>query len=901
MWARLWSEVRYRARAVFRREAMERELDEELQFHLEREAARHRAAGLPAGEALRQARLAFGGVERVKEASRDGRGVRWLERAGQDLRYAARSLRRTPGFTIAVIATLGLGVGINAAMFGIVDRLLFRAPPFLEAPARVHRVYLQYTGRDARRTESTVEYTRYLDLRRTTTQFDLLAGYSVRPLPVGSGPESAELPVATVSATLFEFFSARPALGRFFGPAEDTVPVGAPVVVLGHGFWQARYGGRPDVLGQALQIGTASYRVIGVAPRGFEGISDGAPPALFIPITTYAGTWRAGPNVSNYYTRYNWSWMRVLARRKPGVSRAAAEADLSRAYLESWNTERAISPSLSPPETARPAAVAGPVQAERGPQQSTVTRVATWVSGVALVVLLIACANVANLMLARSVRRRREIAVRLALGVSRGRLFGQLLTESLVLAGTGALLGLLLAHTGGAVLRALFLPESAGAGTLADPRTAAFVLAVAALAGGLTGLAPLLQARRTDLVESLKSGARDGGYRRSRARTGLLLLQATLSVVLLVGAALFVQSLRNVRALRLGFDVDPVVYVYPEQRGTQLADAEAAALRRRLLESARAIPGVERAALGLTVPFWDTWNDYLYVAGIDSVQRLGNFTIQAGSPEFFATIGTRILRGRGFTTEDRAGAPLVAVVSQSMAGVLWPGREALGQCFRIGADTVPCTTVVGIAEDIHQNSVIGDRGLGYYLSIEQFHPEAAVIFVRGRGPGGDLQELLRRTLQPEMPGEGYVNVTPLRDIVDPELRSWQLGATMFTALGGLALVLAAVGLYGVMAYDVAQRTHELGVRLALGARVADVVRMVVGDGMRIALAGVAAGSFLALWSGRWLAPLLYEQSPTDPMVFGLVAGMLLLVAALACAIPALRATRVSPTVALRTE
>ncbi|MBK9066747.1 MAG: ABC transporter permease [Gemmatimonadetes bacterium] len=901
MWARLWSEARYRARAVFRREALERELDEELRFHLEQEAARHRAAGLPAAEAMRQARLAFGGLEVVKEQTRDGRGVRWLERAGQDLRYAVRALRRTPGFTVAVIATLGLGVGINAAMFGIVDRLLFRAPPLLRDPARVHRVYLQWHNRNGLATGAMMGYASYLDFRRATTQFDALAGYSVRSLPVGSGPASAELPVGVISATLFDFFDAAPVLGRFFTAAEDTVPLGAQVAVLSHGFWQARYGGRPDALGQVLRVGTAAYTIIGVAPRGFEGISDEGPPALFIPITAYAGVFRAGPNVANYYTRYNWSWMQLVVRRKPGVTRAAAEADLSRAQRRSYEAQRAISPGMTAPEIARPAALAGPVQAERGPNQSTVTRVATWVSGVALIVLLIACANVANLMLARAVRRRREIAVRLALGVSRGRLFGQLLTESLLLAGAGAVVGLLLARTGGALLRALFLPANVAAGTLADPRTAAFVLAVAALAGGLTGLAPLLQARRTDLVEALKSGARDGGYRRSRLRTGLLALQAALSVVLLVGAALFVQSLRNVRALRLGYDVDPVVYIYPEQRGAQLADAEAAALRLRLLESARAVPGVESAALGLTVPFWDTWNDNLFVAGIDSVERLGSFTIQAGSPEFFATLGTRILRGRGFTAEDRAGAPLVAVVSQAMAGTLWPGREALGECFRIGADTVPCTTVVGIAEDIHQNSVTTDRGLSYYLPIAQFHPEAAVIFARGRGQGREVREVLRQTLQPEMPGEGYVNVTPLRDIVDPELRSWQLGATMFVALGGLALVLAAVGLYGVMAYDVAQRAHELGVRMALGARAPDVVRMVVGDGMRIAVAGVAVGSLIALWSGRWLAPLLFEQSPADPVVFGVVAGVLLLVAALATAIPALRATRVSPTVALRTE
>ncbi len=901
MWARLWSEARYRVRAVLRRDAMERELDEELRFHLEQEAARHRAAGLPADEAMRQARLAFGGVEVVKEESRDGRGTALVEQVAQDLRHAVRALRRSPAFTLGVILTLGLGIGVNAAMFGIVDQLLFRAPPLLRDPERVHRVYLQWHNRNGLVTGSMMGYASYLDFRRTTTQFDALAGYSVRSLPVGSGPASREMPVGVISATLFDFFDAAPVLGRFFTAAEDTVPLGAQVAVLSHGFWQARYGGRPDALGQVLRVGTAAYTIIGVAPPGFEGISDEGPPALFIPITAYAGVFRAGANVANYYTRYNWSWMQVVVRRRPGVTRAEAEADLSRAQRQSYEAQRAISPEMTPPEVARPAALAGPVQAERGPNQSTVTRVATWVSGVALVVLLIACANVANLMLARAVRRRREIALRLALGVSRGRLFGQLLTESLLLAGCGAAVGLLLAHWGGTVLRALFLPPGAEAGTLADPRTLTFALVLAALAGGLTGLAPLLSAHRTNLADALKSGVREGGYRRSPARTGLLLLQAALSVVLLVGAALFVQSLQNVRSLRLGYDVDPVVYVYPEERGAHLADAEAAALRRRLLEAAQALPGVQSAALGLTVPFWDTWNDDLFVEGIDSVQRLGSFTIQAGSPGYFETVGTRVLRGRGISAEDRAGAPKVAVVSESMARALWPGREALGQCFRIGADTVPCTTVVGVAEDIRQNSITTDAGLSYYLPIEQFHPEAAVIFARAREDGRELREPLRRTLQREMPGEGYVNVTPLREIVDPELRSWTLGATMFLAFGGLALLLAGIGLYSVIAYDVAQRTHELGVRIALGARLRDVVRLVVGDGLRVALLGVMAGGVLALWAAGWIAPLLFEQSPRDPAILGAVSLTLLGVAVVASAIPALRATRVDPNVALRTE
>ncbi len=901
MLTEILSDIRYRLRALFRRAAVERELDQELRFHLEREAEKHLREGASPDEAMRRARVAFGGVDSAKEASRDGRGLALLETATRDLRYALRSLRRNPGFTLGVVLTLALGIGANAAMFGIVDRLLFRSPPYLREPDRVHRVYLVWVERGREVIETSNQYTRYLDLRRWTTAFSDLAGYSNRELAVGVGQEARELEVATISATFFNFFDAKPVIGRFFTASEDTVPVGALVTVLGYGFWQSEYGGRPDVLGRQLQIGTASYTIVGVAPRDFVGIPDDASPVAFIPITAYAGTFMHGKRVPNYYTGYNWGWMSILARRKPGVSLAAATADLSAAHARSWNAEAGLSPAQAPAAIAHPRAIAGPVQFERGPRQSSVARVAGWVSGVALIVLLIACANVANLLLARAVRRRREIALRLALGVSRRRLAIQLLTESVLLAGAGGAAGLLLAQWGGSILRALFLPAYASRSSLADGRTLAFAFLATLVAGGLTGLAPVLQARRADLAEDLKAGARESGYRRSRTRIALLLFQASLSVVLLVGAGLFVRSLQNVRGLRLGYDVDPVLYIYPNMRGAEVDDDARAALRRRLVEAARTIPGVETAALGLTVPFWDTWTADLFVAGIDSVRRLGEFTLQSVSPEYFATVGTRIVRGRGITAEDRKSAPRVVVVSEGMAARLWPGQESLGQCIRIDADTMPCSTVVGVAENIKQNSLSEDTGLQYYMPVEQFHPESAILFARVRGRAADLKESVRRQLQPLMPGDGYLTVSAMRDIVGPQVRSWELGATMFLAFGGLALLLAAIGLYSVIAYDVVQRTRELGIRIALGARIDDVVRLVVTDGMRFALVGVAAGAAIALVAGRQIGPLLYSVSPGDPLVFGVVAGVLLSAAAVASALPAYRAARVDPNVTLRTE
>lgn len=900
MIAEWYADVRYRLRALWHREALEQELDLELQHHLERETAKLVATGVPAGEASRRARVAFGAVESVKDESRDTRGLRVLENISQDLRYAVRSLRRNPGFAAAVVLTLALGIGANAAMFSVVDRLLFRAPAFLVNAGRVHRVYFVNDARGVPQVNNYTSYTSYLDLRKWTTSFDRIAAFSTRELPVRTGTDGREMPVATVSATLFDFFDAKPVLGRFFTAEEDSVPIGSLVAVLGYGFWQTHFGGRTDVIGQTLEISTGTYTIIGVAPPRFVGTSEGPPPSVFIPITAYAGTFRDGPQLSNYYTRYNWSWMEVMARRREGVSVEAATADLSQANAWIWNNRRSLDPSLTPPELAHPRAIAGPLQLERGPNRRAATRVAGWVSGVALIVLLIACANVANLLLARAIRRKREIALRLALGVSRRRLVVQLLTESLLLAGCGALAGLLLAHWGGNLLTALFLPAG-DTSTAIEGRTFAFALVVSVLCGTILGLVPVLQARKTDLVDSLKAGIREGGARRSRGRTSLLLLQAALSVLLLVGAGLFVQSLRNVRSLRLGYDVDPVLYVSLNTRGLKQTDDEAIALRQRLLETARAVPEVQSVALGLTVPFWDTWTEGLFVPGVDSVSRLGMFTLQSVSPEYFATMGTRILRGRGIEREDRQGTPGVVVVSETMARTLWPGAEALGQCMKIGADSMPCTTVVGIAEDIKQNQLADDGGLHYYMPIAQYHPEAAVLFARVAGNAEGQVESLRRALQSLMPGNTYVTVTSMREIVEPEVQSWRLGATMFVAFGGLALVLAAIGLYSVIAYDVAQRTHELGIRIALGARMRDVVLLVVGDGMRVAIVGGATGAAAALVAGRWLEPLLFNESPRDPLVYSTVAGVLLCAVLLASGIPALRAVHVDPNEALRTE
>jgi len=603
----------------------------------------------------------------------------------------------------------------------------------------------------------------------------------------------------------------------------------------------------------------------------------------------------------------------MVVRRKPGVSEAAASADLSLAFAQSWDSERAADPKMRPVQVERPRGAAVSLLAMRRPDAGLDARFVPWLAAVGLIVLLIACANAANLLLARALRRRREIAVRLALGVSRARLLRQLLTESLLLAVLGGVAGLLVARWGAAVLGTLLMPQWGDVEVMADGRTLLFASCLALAVGILSGLAPAVHALRQDVGNSLKSGVREGTYQRSRTRSALLVLQVALSALLLVGAGLFVRSVLHIRAHGLGYDVDRVLTADLEMRGTKLDDSAAVQLQRRLGAEVLTIPGVTHAT-GAT-PFLNHQEfQPLVVPGGDAVDGF-QFRLRAVGAGYFTTVGTRVLRGRALDATDGANAPLAVVVSQATARALWPRQEAIGRCLRVGLgtkgvtddnvyvapDTAPCRTVVGIAEDTRHESFADDPGHQYYLPTEQWRDEGGGLLVRVTGDAGRFAETIRRRLQPLMPGNSEVTVTPMRDALAPQMRPWQLGATLFLAFGGLALVVAAVGLFAVISYNVEQRSHELGVRIAFGAESADVLGLVVGQAMRFALAGVSIGGAIALAAGRWVRPLLFAESPGDPVVHAMVAAVLVTVALAASALPALRAAGTDPTVVLRNE
>ncbi len=887
------------------RTGIERAVEDELEFHFDMTVRDLMANGMSPEDARREAQRRFGDVERARERiaaidrSHAGqeRRAEWWSAFARDFRYALRGLRLKPGFSIAVVATLGLGLGANATMFGIVDRLLFRPPNLLIAPERSARLYTVQMNEGKERQDSFTGYRRYLDFREQTRSFDAMTPWYWNYVAVGSGSATREMSVGVSGSDLWKMFDVKPVIGRFFTAQEDMPPEGTPVVVISYAFWQTEFGGRTDAVGSLIDIGPTKYTVIGVAPEDFTGFSA-EPLAVFIPIAAHSGGEFRGRKVP-WYETYNMTWFEVFARRKPGVTVQQANADLTNVYQQTYRAALAKNPGGTPLEVAKPHAFAGPVLRDRGPNEGNDAKVATWLIGVSMIVLLIACANVANLLLARALKRRREIAVRIALGISRPRLLMQLVTESVILATLGGIAGVAIAQWGGAIMRTQLLAEKAAPAVLTDSRVLLFVGVLSALAGLLTGLVPAYQAGRTDVAAALKSGSREGSMQRSRLRAALLIAQAALSVVLLVGAGLFLRSLINVRNVPLGYDVDRVLWVSLNDRGAKLDSAQQVALRRDLIAAAQRMPGVERAARALTVPFWSTWGVDLFVAGIDSVNKLGDFTLQSSTPEFFQTMGTRILRGRGISAEDRANAPRVVVVGEAMAKLIWPNQDAIGKCIRVDADTVPCSTVVGIAEDVRRGNLT-KPDLHYYLSIDQFGSYGG-LYVRTRGPANMQTERVRRELQRIMPGVSYITVLPLSKIIGTETRSWKLGATMFAAFGALALVLAAIGLYSVIAYTVTQRTHEMGVRVALGAESRDVIRLIVREGLAIVLPGIALGGAIALLAGKWIAPLLFNVSPKDPSVIVSVVATLVVVAVIASWVPATRASRVDPNEALRAD
>jgi len=890
-----------RLRDRFSRSSLDAELKEEIAFHrqqLERDAMH---AGATPFEARRMAQLKLGNETIHRESARERWGLPWLEETLRAFRHALRGLGRTPGYTATMVLTLGLGIGANGAMFSVVDGLMFRPLAYLRDPGAVHRLYYQWNDGARVVTAQSGPYARYADLAQSASSFAQMAAIAERNLPVGEGVDLRDTRVGIVSASYFAFFDAPPALGRYFIEDEDRVPRGADVAVLSHAYWRTEFGGR-DIRGMMLTVGNVRVEVIGVAPAGFAGVNDANPPALWIPITTFAGS-QAGEDARTYYNTYRWGFMYSLVRLRDGVSLEQATAEATTLFRQKWPAIMLDNPSLTDAETAQPRVVISSVRLGGGPDPSIEAQTALWTLGIAGLVLLLAIANVTNLAVARTLHRQREQAMRLALGAGNWRLSLYAIVESLVLALLGAVVALIVARWAGAAATALLGGGSTSVvRELVEWRTVWLIVGAAIVVGVIVGVVPMFALRRNDLMWALRSGGLGRITHAARLRASLLTIQGMLGTVLLIGAALFVRSLERVRETPMGYDPSGVVVINRTLRGPFPGVEPMRALIAEMVTAAEAIPEVESAAWASSAPFLSTSDVPIFVEGVDSTRSLGVFTYQITTPSYFPTMRTRIVRGRALTDDDRFGAPDVAVVSESMARLLWPNQDPLGKCVRQRADTMPCITVVGVAEDMVQRDIAGTQRLHYYLSLAQSTRTLGnTLLIRVRGDAMALAERARVQLRGSISGDVFLTAVPLEQVVHNAQRSWRLGAGMFVAFGVLALIVAGVGLHGVVAYDIAQRRHELAVRVALGSPRRGILSLVIGRGVRLIGIGVALGWVLAVLGGRWIEPLLFQQRAVDLVVYVSVGATLLLVALVASGIPAWRASGTDPASALRSS
>jgi predicted permease len=884
---------------VWRRRDAERDLRDEMEMHIALRAEQLERDGTPRSQAREEARRLFAlhdsTIEALYAAARDRnqhmRSQEQWEAVWQDVRYAARRLTREPATTAFIVCTLALGIGINVTAFNIVDRVLLSGPQYVREPARLVRLYSRVDQPPlGQQTTPWLPYTAFTALRDGMRSAEGVGAYRVGDAMVGSGAASEMRRVSLMSPEMFPLLGVRPLMGRFFAPDEDA----ATVVVLGERFWTSELGGDPTILGKTLAIDDVPHTVIGVAPAGFTGVQLQRVDA-WTPIS------RVARNSQN---------MNVVARLRAGATLDAAIADAVQlrpqieATLPTWAGWLKGAQYL-----------AAPIGYDDTARESFESVMARWLAAISAMILLISCANVANLLLARLARRRRELAVRVALGSGRARVIRLLALEGFLLAFAAAIASIIVIALVQPVVQQALFPTGAWAFRLADLRILGAIVAIAMLSGLLVAVVPAIQAGRAIVADALRGGNRDGETR-SVLRSGLTILQAMLSAVLLIGAGLFLRSLQRVNDVNLGMEADRVLRVelryarMPRLAGESFSDWIARqsgaerARHRSLVEVARRLPSVERAAVSVGVPFYGSFTVGLWVPGRDSIPALpgGGPYITAVGPEYFATIGTPILEGRAFDASDREESEAVVIVNGTMARALWPDVSSIGQCVHIQSRTSACARVVGVAADIHRSGLREEPSMQYYVPIGQERGfSGSFLLVRPRGAPTASWTPLREALQQADPAIRSIDVGVLSEGLDGEMRPFQLGMTAFGLGALLALVVAALGLYGIMAHAVAWRRHEIGVRMALGARPRAIAGLVVSRGTRLATIGIAGGLVLALAARPWLEPRLFETSARDPVVLVGVVVLLEVVALLAGWIPARRAVAVSPTEALRAE
>jgi predicted permease len=815
----------------------------------------------------------------------------------EDLRYAARLLVKSPVFTVAAVASLGLGVGANTTIFSLVNEVLLNPLPVQE-PSRLVSVYTTDAKNRARfQGFMTTSYPNFRDYREQTGHvFSGVAASLFAPLSLTSGGEPEQVFGQVVTGNYFDVLGVRAAAGAAFSftPAEDEQLGAHPVVVLSDGLWKRRFGASHSVVGGVIELNRQRFTVLGVAPPGFRGVNALGGPALWLPVSARKQvlTGFAAENFDNRRALL----LNVVARLKPQVAARQAEAALTTvaAGLEKAHPQEndSRSATLAPltgfnPEFRRDVSLAGAV-----------------LMGVVALVLLIACANVANLLLARAAGRRREIAIRISLGASRGRLIRQLLTESALLGLLAGAAGLIIAKVSQDLLWSLRPPFlNADALDLGLSRKVlAFTLLVSLLTGLLFGLVPALQLSRPQLVDHLKDRTnRASGFGRLFAlRNVLVMAQVALSLVTLVGAGLFLRSLQNAQRTDPGFETTQLLLLSFDAGAEGYSGESAAAFQRTVLDRVRVLPAVKSAVLASSGLFDGGFSRTVFPEGVDqSDRRNGRLTpLNQVGPGYFETLGIPIVRGRGLAEVDRAGAPMVAVVNETMARRLWPDQQPVGKRFRcFGEDWI--IEVVGVARDAKYFTIGEDPQPFFYLPLSQHASAAVTLHVRTAGDPAAAVGTVRgqvQSLDARMP---ITNVQTIRQLFDQALWAPRMSASLLGAFGALALVLAAVGVHGVVSYSVAERTQEFGIRMAMGARPVDMLRMVMRQTLLTASIGAGIALVVAYAATRGLGNLLIGVPAGDPVTFGATLGMILAAALAASAWPAWRASRIDPLVALR--
>lgn len=892
-----WFTAPLRLRSILRRRRVERELDEELQFHLEHKIEEGIAEGLSPAEARDQAMRAMGGLEQRKEEMRDMRRVHWLTDFVDDLRYAIRSLRRTPGLTAFVVITLALGIGMTTTPFSMLDALIFRPYP-VPQPGSV--VTLVSTTHD--NAFENFSYREYLDIRDNTKSYDGVIANAVAGA-VGFSAEPGATPLVRggmmVSGNYFRVLGVEPQLGRGFREDEDEVPGRDAVVVLGPDFWKREFASNPSVVGRVVRLNGTNFTVIGVAPDTFPGMQIFLRPDFYMPLAM-ARVFSTNPQKDLLVDRDD-RQLFVKARLKPGTTLLEARNELA---VRARDFQREY------PKLNRDRGAAVRTQFEMRTRDDDIN----WKFGViftilALAVLLVACTNAAGLLLSRARTRTREIAVRLALGAGRFRLIRLLLTESLVLALLGGLGGIAVGYAGIELLSTFSIPTELPIKVpfRMDTRVLLASLALSVLCALFCGLAPALQSTRADLVNGLKSADVDlPGRKRLWGRNVLVVAQVSMSLMLLAAAFLMFRGFQHSLRAGIGFSKENMLMVRFDPRLVQYDAAQTQQFYKLLADRVREESGVESAALTHNPPL--ALSDFDSVAfvpeGFDMPRDREHFTATMDTVDegFFETMRVPIVRGRGFLTSDAANAPRVAVVNEQFAKHYWPGADAVGKRIRLDGATGAPVEIVGVAQTIKYRETT-DRPMDFvYVPLAQ-HPVARmVLLLRSSGDPLELiqpvKDIVRR-LAPNLPlleTRTYEDLYRYHAVEGP-----RLAVQLVSTLGAAGLLLAIAGLYGVVAYNVTRRTREIGIRMAIGAAPRDVLRLMMGKGLVLVGIGTAIGLAMGIAVERLMNSMLFNAGGVDLMVYLLVVPSMVLVTMLAAYVPARKASRIAPTQALRYE